>query len=153
MNINYFEIELSRTRKIDEILRSGKFGEINFLIKEGIQKNRITLQDERLGKRRIALLSSDCPVSTQDVKLAAQRARLIPTKQEDVFLFGEQFPNEQEKGAIIFLSDSPYLWSGHLFNFSLDINSKTKLRKISLISTGGDWPVGTSFAFTERLQQ
>ena len=150
MDIHYFEIELARKRRIDEILKSGNFGEVNFLIKEGIQKKRIVVQDERLGKRKVILFSSDRPVSTQDVKLAAQRARLIPANQEDVFLFGEQFPEEQRKGVIIFLSDSPYLWSGHLFNFSLDITAKTKLRKISLVSSGGDWPVGNRFAFVER---
>ncbi len=148
MTIEKFLITLTKKRKINDILFGGKFDEVNFLVRDGIQRKRIIVQDETLGSRQITILSFDEAVDAQTVKLAAYRLRLLFAKYEDVFLFGEQYPEEQKKGPIVFLSDTPYLWSGHLFNFSLDMTRSGK-RKISLVSSGGNFPMNQRFGFVD----
>lgn len=147
MTTQTFNFKLDR-RTIQKVLSGGKFDEVNFLIREGIEKKRIRRGDQLFGERKIVLVSFDEPLPSSEIKRLARKLKLVSTVQEDSFYFGESFPDEQKKGRIIFLSDSPYTWSGHSFDFALDFEEGK--RRITLISSGGNWSTENRFAFQSK---
>lgn len=94
------------------------------------------------------LLGVDDNINFQEVPTEAVRRGLSRPTYEDAFLFGEQHPDEQRKGPIVFLHDPEYLWCGYSFNLILGINCGS--RTISFISSGSSWHSGYRFAFVDK---
>ncbi len=141
-------VELTKKRTIEGIIKASGYNEVNFLIKEGAQKKRLSLQDEVYGERKIVLVGIDDSISSQEVLTEARRLGLSRPTYGDAFLLGEQHPDEQISGRIVFLHDPQYSWSGHSFNLVLDTSRKGRV--ISLISSGGWWHSGFRFAFRSK---
>lgn len=143
-----FTVRLDKERKIEDVIRASRYDEMNFLIKEGIQKKRLSFQNEEVGKRTVIIIGIDDSMSSNDVLFCARKMGLTRPSQGDAFLVGEQNPNEQIAGPIVFLHNPPYLWSGHSFNLVLDVSRKGRI--ISFISSGGWWHSGFRFAFRKK---
>ena len=143
-----FVVKFTKRRDIGDVLKAGRYDDINFLIRDGIKKKRLSLRDEEIGDRKITLLGFDYHINFQEVLIEARRQRLILPSLGDPFLFGEQEPNEQKQGSIVFLHDPSYFWSGCSFQLMLGLNSKG--RNISFVSSGSEWPKGCRFAFRSK---
>lgn len=148
MHTASFVIEITKKRRVGDILKEGKYDVVNLLVMEGIQKRKLVTQDLSLGKRKMVLLWSDDNISSQEVLAEASRRRLVRPTHGDAFLFGEHYPEEQRGGEIVFLHDPQYSWSGHLFN--LILKAERGRRIISLTSSGGWWHGGCRFVFIEK---
>ncbi len=148
MNETAFVIKNPKVRTADQLIRAGRYDEVNYVINEGITKKRFPLDDQIVGEYTIVILDADCDVGSHDVLSEARTKRLLRPTYADVFLLGEQHPDEQLKGPIVFLHDPQYFWSGHSFNMVL--NATRKNRIISLVSSGGWWHSGYRFAFILR---
>lgn len=146
--ITEFTIELAKQRTIEEIIKASNYDEVNFLIKEGIRRKRLSMRDETPGKRRIVVLGIDDNISSQEVLAEARRMGLSRPTYGDTFLLGEKYPDKQNSGLIVFLHDPQYSWSGYFFDLFLDISSKDRI--ISMVSSGGSWHSGFLFAFRGR---
>lgn len=146
--INEFTVKLARRRSIRELVQSGNYGHVNFLVRQGVTKNRFTLQEEVPGDRQIVILGSDDEVGSNDVLTAARKMGLVRPSMVDAFLIGEQNPEQQTKGPILFLHDPQYIWSGHVFYMMLDYNKKG--RGVTFISSGGIWDRKFRFAFRRK---
>ena len=146
--ITQFTIKLAKKRKIEDVIKASKYDEVNFLITEGIRKGRLSLQNEEIGERTIVIVGSDESISSSDALSEARRMGLVRTSYGDAFITGEQHPNEQIVGPIVFLHDPQYSWSGHSFNIVLDVSRKGRI--ISLVSSGGWWYSGFRFAFRKK---
>lgn len=143
-----FTIKLAKERALEEIIKASDYAEVNFLVKEGIQKKRLSMRNEVPGEHRIILLGIDDGISSQEVLTETRRIRLDRPTHGDAFLFGEQHPDEQNSGPIVFLHELQYSWSGYSFNLLLDTSRRGRI--ISLISSGGWWHSGFRFAFRGR---
>lgn len=141
-------IKLAKKRKIEDVIKASKYNEINFLITEGIRKRRLSLQDEEVGERTIVVVGADESISSSDVLSEARWMGLVRPSYGDCFLVGEQHPDEQTTGPIVFLHDPQYSWSGHSFNLVLDVSRKGRI--ISFVSSGGWWRSGFRFAFRKK---
>ncbi len=142
-------IKLAKRRKIQDVIRASKYDEVNFLITEGASKKRLSLSDEEVGERTIVVVSTDDEsISSGDVLSEARRMGLVRPSYGDAFLIGEQHPDEQIAGPIVFLHDPQYMWSGHSFNLVLDVSRKGRI--ISFVSSGGWWHSGFRFAFRKK---
>lgn len=148
MHTAHFVIEVTKKRRMGDILKAGKYDEVNPLITEGIQKRKLLTQDLRLGKRKMVLLWTDDNISSQEVLTEASIMKLARPTHGDAFLFGEQFPEEQRKDALVFLHDPQYSWGGHSFNLVLKADRERRI--ISLVSSGGWWHSGYRFVFVEN---
>lgn len=148
MDTSIFVIKSVKKRTIEDVLKAGNYDEVNFLIKDGIRKKTLCMQDEKIGDRKIILLGSDDSMSSQEVFSHALRNGLNRPTRGDAFLFGEQHPDEQRKGPIVFLHDPEYSWSAYSFHLLLDANRRHRI--ISLISSGGWWHSGYRFALVGR---
>lgn len=146
--INEFTINLAKGRTIQDVIRASKYDEINPLVIEGVQKKRLSLNNEDLGVHQIVIIGTDENISSNDVLAVTRKLGLIRPNYGDAFLFGEQYPDEQITGPIIFLHDPQYIWSGYSFNLALDVNEKGRL--ISLVSSGGWWHNKFRFAFRKK---
>lgn len=146
--ITEFTVKLAKRRKIEDVIKASKYDEVNFLITEGVRKRRLSLQDEEVGEWTIVIIRSDENVSSNDVLSEARRLGLVRPSYNDAFLVGEQHPDEQIVGPIVFLHDPHYSWSGHSFNLVLDVSRKGRI--ISFISSGGWWHSGFRFAFRKK---
>jgi len=145
---NEITTNLAKRRAIQDVIKASKYDEINFLITEGVQKKRLSLIDEYPGVHQIVIIGTDESISSGDVLSAAQKMGLIRPSYGDAFLVGEQHPDEQIAGPIVFFHDPQYMWSGYSFNLVLDVNKKGRL--ISLVSSGGWWHSGFRFAFRRK---
>jgi hypothetical protein len=146
--ITEFTVKLTKKRKIEDVIRASKYDEVNFLIMDGVRKKRLFLRDEEVGERTIVLIGSEESVGSNDVLFEARRLGLVRPSYGDAFLVGEQHPNEQVAGPIVFLHDPQYSWSGHSFNLVLDVSRKGRI--ISFVSSGGWWHSGFRFAFRKK---
>lgn len=142
-------IKLAKRRKIEDVIRASKYDEVNFLITEGVSKKRLSLQGEESGEWDIVIIGTDDEsISSGDVLSQARRMGLVRPNYGDAFLVGEQHPDEQIAGPLVFLHDPQYMWSGHSFNLVLDTSRKGRI--ISLVSSGGWWHSGFRFAFRKK---
>lgn len=146
--ITEFVVKLAKRRRVEDIIRASKYDEVNFLITEGVQKKRLSLQNEEIGERTIVIVGSDESVSSNNALSEARRLRLVRPSYGDAFLVGEQHPDEQIVGPIVFLHDPQYSWSGHSFNLALDVSQEGRI--ISFISSGGWWHSRFRFAFRKK---
>lgn len=142
-------IKLAKRRKIEDVIEASKYDEVNFLITEGVGKKRLSLQDQGAGEWEVVIIGTDDEsISSGDVLSQARRMGLVRPSYGDAFLVGEQHPDEQIAGPIVFLHDPQYMWSGHSFNLVLDTSRKGRI--ISLVSSGGWWHSGFRFAFRKK---
>ncbi len=146
MKTEEFIVKLDKKRTAAEIVKAGKYDEVNYLIRNGIQMKKIYLKDNKNETRKIVLLEFDDKVGLEKPVIAARKLKLHQPTYQDAFLFGEQHPEEQTKSTIIFLLESPFLYSGHFFNLILD--ERKNGRVISLIS--GLRTGNCRFAFIEK---
>lgn len=146
--IKELTVKLAKKRKIEDVIKASKYDEVNFLITEGIRKRRLSLQDEETGEWTIVIVGTDESVSSNDILSEARWSGLVRPSYGDAFLVGEQHPDEQIAGPIVFLHDPQYLWSGHFFNLVLDVSRKGRI--ISFVSSGGWWHSGFRFAFRKK---
>jgi len=147
--ITEFTIKLAKKRKIEDVIRASKYDDVNFLIMEGVRKKRLHLKNNKeVGERTIVIVGFDESVSSNDVLSEARKLGLTRPSYGDAFLVGEQHPDEQIAGPIVFLHDPQYSWSGYSFNLVLDISRKGRI--ISFISSGGWWHSGFRFAFRKE---
>jgi len=145
MNTSKFLVSMPEERTIEQVLAAGNYGEVNFVIRSGVHKKFLSMKGEPLGNRKIVLLEPDDRIATCQLLEEARNQKLRRPTYADAFLFGELYPDEQNKGPIVFLHDPAYLWSGH--SFYLVLNVKNGRRAISLISVGDWWEYGHRFAF------
>ncbi|MFA6754143.1 MAG: hypothetical protein WCR84_03240 [Candidatus Paceibacterota bacterium] len=146
--ITEFTIKLVKKRKIKDVIKASKYNEVNFLITEGIRKRRLSLQNEEIGEQTIVIVGSDESVSSNDVLSEARRLGLVRPSYGNAFLVGEQRPDEQITGPIVFLHDPQYSWSGHSFNLVLDVNRKGRIYQLRIFR----WLVAqwVSFRFQKK---
>lgn len=143
--IKSFELSLKARRQPEDLLRAGKYSEVNQLIREGIKKKRFSFDGEDLVDRKISILEIKDLTASQDVVRMAKKMALRPPSMIDAFLMGEKFPDEQLEGPIVFLHEPEYAWNGHLFQVVLGKGYKGRM--ITLVSSGGYWHDGYRFAF------
>lgn len=148
MTVAEFTVALEANRTIEDLLRSGNYDEVNFLVREGIRKKRFSVRDESVGKRKIVLLGMDDKTTFETLLNESRGMGLDKPTVTDVFLFGEQHPQEQLLGPIVFLHEDRYLWNGYFFNFVLSRSKRGRV--ISLASSGGLWHSDYRFAFRGR---
>lgn len=146
--ITEFTIKLAKKRKIEDVIKASKYDEVNLLITEGIRKRRLSLRDEEVGERTIVIVGTGESVSSNDMLSEARRLRLVRPSYGDAFLVGEQYPDEQIAGPIVFLHNPQFSWSGYSFNLVLDLSRKRRI--ITFVSSGGWWHSGFRFAFRKK---
>lgn len=143
-------VNFAKKVTIESVIKRSNYDEINFLVKEGIRKKRLSLQNEICGERKIVLVGVDNSISSQEVLIEAIDMGLNRPTYGDAFLLGEQYPNEQISGGpIVFLHDPQYSWGAYFFNLVLNVND-SKGRSISLVSSGGSWSRRFRFAFRRK---
>lgn len=148
MNQIVFHIKNPKFRTADQLLKAGQYDETNYVVSEGIRKKRFPVDNQSVGDFEIVVIDFDCNVTSHDVLSEARDLRLRRPVYADAFLLGEQYPDEQQKGPIVFLHDPQYFWSGHCFN--LVLTAIKNRRAIRLVSSGSWWHSGYRFAFGRR---
>ena len=104
-----FTVTFAKRRKIEDVIKASRYDDINFLITKGIRKKSLFLQDEEVGERTIVIIGNSKSVNSNDVLSETRRLGLIRPSCGDAFLVGEQHPDEQIVGPIIFFHDPRYL--------------------------------------------
>lgn len=148
MNQNVFHIKNPKVRPADQMLKAGHYNETNHVVSEGIKKKKFPVDNQVVGEYEIVIIDVDWNTSSQDVLSIASNLRFRRPVYADALLLGEQYPNEQQKGPIVFLHDPQYFWGGHFF--SLVLKADQNRRIISLVSSSGWWSSSYRFAFGRR---
>lgn len=147
--ISEFNITLVKGRTLDDIAEAGRYDEINALVKGALERRRLPIQDPGTSQRMIGLMEVEDTVDSHDVLARAAKMGWMRPSVEDAFLLGEQCPQAQKEGKIVFLCEPPYVWSGHSFQLMLDFD-RSKGRIITLVSSGSRWHNGYRFALRKK---
>ena len=144
-----FNVTLVKGRTLNEITAVSGYNEINALVRGALERRRLPIQDPSTSQRTIGLMGVEDTVDSHDVLARATEMGWTRPSVEDAFLLGEQSPQAQKEGKIVFLCEPPYVWSGHSFQLMLDFD-RAKGRIITLVSSGSRWHNGYRFALRKK---
>ncbi len=138
MKIPTYTIRTDKKRRTSQIISAGHYGKVNPWVNE---KN-FPMKNLVNGERKISVLKPETEQTTSEILTLGKRSRLVRPVTDDALLFGEQFPNEQLQGGIVFLHE-PWYMSGHSFYLLLDLQKG--VRELQLVSAGERWPARFRF--------
>jgi hypothetical protein len=150
MNQTALIIQNPKLRTAEQLLIAGRYNQVNYVVSEAIRKKKFSVDEQLVGEFEIVIISVDENVDSHDVVSKARELGLRRPVYAEALLLGEQHPDEQRKGPIVFLHDPQYSWSGHSFNLVLTANKNR--RAITFVSASDWWHSGYRFAFVRQTR-
>lgn len=146
--ISIHEVRLKKPLSPRELLLSGKYSEINYLIHESIKSNFFEIKKSDVGSWKLAILKFDSqdaiPVDLIQKIIAKEGfANPLPI---DILLLGSLLTAQDLSNPHVFLHDPRYFWSGIFFNLVLT-HDKNSEKRITYKSSGGYWDSSYYFVF------
>lgn len=146
--VSIHEVKLRKLLSAKELLLSGKYSEINYLIHESIKFNFFEIKKSDIGSWKLAILKfnsqDSIPVDLIQTIIAKEGFRNpLPI---DTLLLGSLLTANDFSTPYVFLHNPRYFWSGILFNLVLT-QDKNSEKRITFKSSGGYWDSSYYFVF------
>ena len=141
---NAFRIMTGGTRTTNEVVAAGNYDWKDDMV----NGENFPMRSMPEGPREIVFLEFDHDPSSEEVLAEAERQGLKRPRYEDALFFGEQHPEEQRKGPIVFLHESWQFPHGNLLVLVLVCVGRR--RNLFLDSFGDRWARRCRFAFVRK---
>jgi hypothetical protein len=140
MDTLFLTIKIVPGRKTSKAVKAGHYAEVSQLITD----KRFPICSYQASEREVCVISFGYDISPYLISGEIRGLHLIKPTYEDAFLVGEQHPEEQANGPIVFLHE-PFVWSG--YHFFIVLGKSDKGRTIHPVSCGDRWNSQFRFAF------
>lgn len=141
---NAFRIMTVGNRTADEVITAGNYDWKNDLV----NGKNFPMRPMPEGPREIVYLEFNHDLGSEEVLTEAQRQGLERPLYEDTLFFGEQHPEEQRKGPIVFLHEPWQDPIGNLLVLVLSCNDRGRNPHLGYF--GSRWDRRCRFAFVRK---